>query len=83
MRPLFSLIALLLLSFLPAKAAEPTLSIFLTNNQPFAVRMPIEIRNAASNPTSWLDAEGNRPAQTDGSNLCLIADIPAGANQHP
>src|ERR1051325_6676606 len=48
-------------------------SIHLTNNQPFPIRLPIEIRDFYLKPAQWT-AEG-QPAQLDGSNLVLIADL--------
>ena len=80
MRPLLVLIAPLLLPCLRATSAEPAVTLSLTNNQPFPLRIPIEIRNAGADATFWLSADSHA-AQTDGTNLIMVADLPAGANQ--
>src|SRR4051794_1717047 len=54
-------------------------SIHLNNNQPFEIRMPAEMRDCRLEAGSWLAA--GQPAQQNGSNLVLIADIHASTSQ--
>ena len=50
----------------------------IVNNQPFPVKMPIELRGTSLNGTDWRTADG-KAAQTEtaSGNLFFIADLPA------
>lgn len=53
----------------------------ITNNQPFAVRMPMRVRGA-NLQASALRASNNQPVQADGDGLLFIADVPASGRQN-
>lgn len=50
----------------------------IVNNQPFPVKMPIDLRGTSLNGTDWRTADG-KAAQTEtaSGNLFFIADLPA------
>jgi hypothetical protein len=50
-------------------------TIYVTNNQPFSVRLPVEIRDVWLAGNGWL--AGEQPVQADGGNMMLVADVPA------
>ena len=52
----------------------------IINNQPFAVRMPMRIRNANLGGENWQTSKG-QPAQKDGEDLIFIADLAAASSQ--
>ncbi len=54
-------------------AASPSLE--LINNQPFAIRLPIEIRDLSLGEGDWETSRG-QAVQQSGSNVVLIADLP-------
>src|SRR5437899_2577322 len=60
--------------------AEP-FTIDLTNNQPFPIRMPFEIRGLSLPAVDW-GVSDEQWVQQSGSNLLFVADIGPFTNQH-
>lgn len=50
----------------------------ITNNQPFAVRMPIRLRGANLSGKTQLDKQ---PVQADGADAVFVADLPAASGK--
>ncbi len=67
---------IILLTLYTLTAAAQTVEV--TNNQPFPVRMPLEIR-AVNLPNKNLRTAEGKPVQTDGEKMIFIGDLPASA----
>src|SRR3954468_19708204 len=72
------LIAALCASKAPAADSAPTFE--LINNQPFPIRMPMEIRHFDLPNTTFVTSD-HRPVQPLGSNLMFIAEAGAMAER--
>src|SRR4051794_15105810 len=68
----------LIVSFL-ATGACVSQTIELVNNQPFSIRLPVEVRNFPLPAGQWL--AGDLPIQTDNSNIVLIAQVEAASHK--
>jgi hypothetical protein len=77
-RALFS--AVLIGVFLSVQSINAQ-NVQITNNQPFAVRMPLQIRSVNLQNKNLRTTDG-KPVQTDGENIFFVADLPASSTQN-